>query len=517
MTSRTQRVADEGEKRMMRCFNWLLATQDYFGALVMQLPMKADPERKTIACDGENLYYNPKWAREASSDSMRLAMSHLVMACALKHHTRRNGRDYCRWQRASQAVTLPVLRDAGITRMEGGLDMSIEQAYRLMPEIQPMTQENNPDSDPSDSDEQQQQQQVMAAGGGGTSDDQQDQSDDQQGQSGASGAGGDQSDDQQQQQGNSSGSDQQNQDQSKNQSDQNQQGGAGDQPFDDPNGMGEILDSPAKDRKRPQDQSSQGDGDGDGDTDGNADQSGGGGSGNWHEKGPGEKASGLQEEEQRWDEMMHQAMQMAKARGRIPGRAKEILDTAHKTRIDWKTELRRFMQAHAPRDYTWAVPNKRHIAAGLYLPSQRTEAMERIVFAIDTSYSLNTEELNVLWGEVREATVAISPDRVNIIQCDTDVRSNIEYEMFQLPKKLDIIGRGGTAFEPVFEEVRRKSTRPPVCLIYCTDLECFEYGPKPPYPVLWAVVRSREVRRKRGYGVPDNLKPPFGEIIEVIR
>ena len=42
-------------------------------------------------------------------------MARVVMACALKHHTRRGERDSERWQTASQLVTHALLRDAGFT------------------------------------------------------------------------------------------------------------------------------------------------------------------------------------------------------------------------------------------------------------------------------------------------------------------------------------------------------------------------------------------------------------------
>ena len=42
-------------------------------------------------------------------------MAHLVIACALKHHTRRGERDPERWQMVSQLVTHALLRDAGFT------------------------------------------------------------------------------------------------------------------------------------------------------------------------------------------------------------------------------------------------------------------------------------------------------------------------------------------------------------------------------------------------------------------
>ena len=63
-------------------------------------------------------------------------MARVVMACALKHHTRRGERDPERWQMASQLVTHALIRDAGFTLppdAEAWDDLSVEQAYDRLP------------------------------------------------------------------------------------------------------------------------------------------------------------------------------------------------------------------------------------------------------------------------------------------------------------------------------------------------------------------------------------------------
>ncbi len=60
----------------------------------------------------------------------------MVLACALKHHTRRGERDPERWQLASQLVTHGLLRDAGFTLppdAEAWDGISVEEAYEQLP------------------------------------------------------------------------------------------------------------------------------------------------------------------------------------------------------------------------------------------------------------------------------------------------------------------------------------------------------------------------------------------------
>ena len=76
-------------------------------------------------------------------------------------------------------------------------------------------------------------------------------------------------------------------------------------------------------------------------------------------------------EEQAWDEAMHQALNIARAEGKVPGRVEETIQSAHASTLDWRTLLRRYMTDAASHDYSWSVPNRRFIDSGLYLPSIR--------------------------------------------------------------------------------------------------------------------------------------------------
>ncbi len=128
---------DESALRMSDCVTELLRKQPFFGSLVLRLPLRADSTRKTLASDGREIRYSPGWVAETDAHLIETAMARVVMACALKHHTRRGERDPERWQTASQLVTHALLRDAGFTlppEAEAWDDLSVEQAYDRLPE-----------------------------------------------------------------------------------------------------------------------------------------------------------------------------------------------------------------------------------------------------------------------------------------------------------------------------------------------------------------------------------------------
>ena len=425
---------DEAIRRMRRCILSLLSTQPFFGSLAFRMRLVEDHSCNNIAANGVEIRYNPKWVtQDANADEITLAIAHIVMACGLKHHLRRNERDYHRWQEASHLVTRPFLHNAGLTKETGGLDMSVEKAYQTLPD--PPSSTLPPPTPP------------LPAGGRQPTP--------------ASGA---------------------------SQPDQNQSGldpqpTTGASQTSDPSPIpspqpGEVQDAPdpapgSGDQTLPSDQFAR------------------------------TREQSTREASQEWDEAMHQAVTFAKGQGHIPQDIQEMVSSIHRTTTDWRTLLHRFMTDSARNDYTWSRPNRRFIDAGLYLPSLHSQGMPPIIFAIDTSGSMDSAALNLIWTEVRQAVNDVDPELVTIIQCDTVVHSIQDYRPDELPERLQIKGRGGTAYIPVFQEVDLRT--PPACLIYLTDLEC-ETKPTPPhYPVLWAATGNP----------PEHLTPDFGERVDI--
>ncbi len=136
----------ESGRRVSDCVTALLRDQPFFGSLALRLPIRADTSRETLASDGRDIRFSPQWVARTDADGIKTAIGRVVLACALKHHTRRGDRDPERWQRASQLVTHGLLRDAGFNLppdADAWDDISVEQAYDRLPE---------PKDDPHDKD-----------------------------------------------------------------------------------------------------------------------------------------------------------------------------------------------------------------------------------------------------------------------------------------------------------------------------------------------------------------------------
>ena len=220
----------------------------------------------------------------------------------------------------------------------------------------------------------------------------------------------------------------------------------------------------------------------------------------------GEAPVDIAAEEQAWDEAMHQALNIASAEGKAPGRVEETVRNAHASTLDWRTLLRRYMTDAASRDYTWSVPNRRFIDRGLYLPSIRSEGIDAIAIIIDTSGSLPPQTLAEFWAELCEIVAEIRPGSVIVLQVDAALQDAAEYAPDDLPDEIALKGRGGTDFRPGFEWLDEQGIQPGVCL-YFTDMECSSYPEaEPGFPVAWI-----------NWGPPPSEwnREPWGERIDI--
>ena len=447
------RVFEESAQRVSDGVTELLRKQPFFGSLALRLPLRADPSRETLASDGHEIRYSPRWVAATDAHVIETAMARVVMACALKHHTRRGERDPERWQMASQLVTHALIRDAGFTLPPDAeaLDgVSVEEAYDRLPEPRE-------DDSADDGDTPHPGGQPSGAGEGDTSDTPNSpgapDAGDGQGQDDPGDDGRD---------GNGSNGDGQDRDE-----------GSDAPASHDPSGTGEIMDAGAR-------------------GDANA--------------GDGESPLDVIAEEQAWDEAMHQAMNLARAEGKLPGGVQETVKNAHASTLDWRSLLRRYMTDAARRDYSWSLPNRRFIDGGLYLPSIRSEGMETIAVIIDTSGSLPARTLADFWAELREIATEIQPESVHVLQVDAALQDAAEYPPDDLPDEIVVRGRGGTDFRPGFAWLDEQGIQPAVCL-YFTDMECSDYPEhEPGFDVIWA-----------NWGPPpsDWNREPWGERIDI--
>jgi len=196
---------------------------------------------------------------------------------------------------------------------------------------------------------------------------------------------------------------------------------------------------------------------------------------------PGDEAA-KQEQEAQWKVGLIQAAQAGKLAGNLPsGIARLVQDTINPP-ADWRDLLRAFVRTSAKDDYSWTRPNRRYASTGFILPSLFSQRLGRIAVAIDTSGSIDSALLDEFLSQLEAIMHECRPETVTLIDCDTTINSQRDYEPTDtLPREFN--GGGGTDFRPVFDALQ---IDPPVLLIYFTDLEGKFPKEAPAWPTLWA-------------------------------
>jgi predicted metal-dependent peptidase len=203
--------------------------------------------------------------------------------------------------------------------------------------------------------------------------------------------------------------------------------------------------------------------------------------------------------EQEWKQNAASAMQQAKMCGKMPGGLARDIAQALRPKIDIRSLLLRFFSERSTADYSWARPNLRYIAQGLYLPCLDSRDLGEIAIGIDTSGSVNAVSLAYARGIVESVIEETSPASVSVFYFDSSVQHT---ERFERGESLTWRpqGGGGTSFVEVLQTIESEGTA--VCALIISDL----YGTFPEscdLPVIW-LSTTDEVA-------------PFGETVPIDR
>jgi predicted metal-dependent peptidase len=206
-----------------------------------------------------------------------------------------------------------------------------------------------------------------------------------------------------------------------------------------------------------------------------------------------------------WKVAVLQAVKAAKMRGALPGSLEAMATDAVEPVVDWRPIVHRFAQESSPTDYSFAMPNRRYLHMGLYLPSLHEPVVGDAVFVRDSSGSLWDETQAQFAAEILVVNETVRPRRLIVLDCDTRVT---QVQIFERGEPVDlkpVRGGGATSFVAPYEWVDQDGLQP-AFLIYLTDMLGRFPEKIPGYPVLWA--STTPLKRAP--------QAPFGEVVEVI-
>lgn len=206
-----------------------------------------------------------------------------------------------------------------------------------------------------------------------------------------------------------------------------------------------------------------------------------------------------QEQEQRMiQRVMDAAMQSEFAGSQLTEAIKTVINQLKEPKKDWREILLKFTAELARNDYDWEKPDLMYLQRNIYIPSLHSMDIGGIVFAIDTSASIDDELLSIFLSELKEAAELITKE-ITVIHCDTIIRKVEEVQSEEIDSIMPE-GRGGTMFSPVFDYIKENDLEPKA-LIYFTDGRCYDTPASPDYPVIWCIYNN------------DKFNAPFGECV----
>lgn len=213
-------------------------------------------------------------------------------------------------------------------------------------------------------------------------------------------------------------------------------------------------------------------------------------------------------DDERWQSEIQAAAEAAAAQGKLPQVLKEALGVLQRAQTNYRDVIRSMLdRAVGTGGYDWRKPDRRMITRDppIFAPGRSGFKCRLLVLVGDSSGSINTPTVNEFMAQACGLLEEMEPERILFTWCDTrthgwqEITCDADIERVH---KAGALGRGGTDFRPVFDELAEMGEEPEA-LIYLTD----GYGrfPKepPPYQVIW------------GSTTEGKVKYPFGEVVSV--
>lgn len=150
-----------------------------------------------------------------------------------------------------------------------------------------------------------------------------------------------------------------------------------------------------------------------------------------------------------------------------------------KPNVNWKRKLKLFTN-NASRTYLKQTVHRVSKRYGT-TPSNKITPKCKLLVAIDTSGSVNDDELKEFFGEIKNIHKTKRTE-IHVVECDTQIGNKYEYKG-EMPEVIS--GRGGTDFNAPIQYANEELK--PDAIIYFTD----GYAPNPEVPnripILWLI------------------------------
>lgn len=183
--------------------------------------------------------------------------------------------------------------------------------------------------------------------------------------------------------------------------------------------------------------------------------------------------------------------------GTIPGDIEIFLNKLLNPKLPWNRILQKYLQSFAKTEYSFARPNRRFFPKA-YLPSMRSNCLQDIAIAVDTSGSVSDGDFLRFISETHSIIKNLKPNKITFIQFDTSIKSIDEVRGVDELMNLKFTGRGGTDIGEVIEWTNEHK---PQLLLMFTDGYFKFRDNSTKVPVIWLIHKN------------PNFTSPFGKVI----
>jgi len=194
------------------------------------------------------------------------------------------------------------------------------------------------------------------------------------------------------------------------------------------------------------------------------------------------------------------------SRGMMPGFFMSKVEEINRPPVlSWKAILKKYVGTIATSKVKTRTRLNRRQPSRFDISGEVTDKVLKIVVAIDTSGSVDDDQIAVIFNEIF-AILAKRKHEITVIECDSGIqRVYRARNAGEIQKK--VAGRGGTYFTPVIEFINNDKYFRDALLIYFTDGFGEREIPKPrTYRNLWVVLDNAEnLSLKEPYGTKITL------------
>lgn len=173
------------------------------------------------------------------------------------------------------------------------------------------------------------------------------------------------------------------------------------------------------------------------------------------------------------------------SRNPLPFGYEEFVNKLRKSKVPWTRIFARLAKQAMKRttDRNPFKPDPKYLPFDVYIPSEVSTGVPKVVLIVDTSGSMDSIEFEYALGHIEK--VCKMCEKLTVITIDTKVQEVIKIRNLkkQLQEnKMKFKGRGGTDMAPAFEKANE--LRPDLIILY-SDMFFYDFPSKPKAPVIW--------------------------------